>query len=101
MIIKNFEFNKLNLEKHKIFLFYGKNEGFVNEFIEKYFTKNINFETIKYNEDEFLKNSQTILSEMMNNSFFENKKSYIVSRVSDKIIKIIEEINSKKLMMFK
>ena len=34
---------------------------------------------------------------MMNNSFFENKKSYIVSRVSDKIIKIIEEINSKKI----
>ena len=24
MIIKNFEFNKLNLEKHKIFLFMGK-----------------------------------------------------------------------------
>lgn len=97
MIVKNFEFNKLNLEKHKIFLFYGKNEGFVNEFIEKYFTKNINFETIKYNEDEFLKNSQTILSEMMNKSFFENKKIYIVSKVSDKIINIIEEINSKKV----
>ena len=97
MIVKNFEFNKVNLEKHKIFLFYGKNEGLVNEFIEKYFTKNINYETIKYNEDEFLNNNQKILSEMMNYSFFENKKIYIVSRVSDKIIKIIEDINSKKV----
>ncbi len=97
MIVKNFEFNKVNFEKHKIFLFYGKNEGFVNEFVEKYFIKNINCETIKYNEDEFLNNNQTILSEMMNYSFFENKKIYIVSRVSDKIIKIIEDINSKKV----
>ncbi len=97
MIVKNFELNKLSLEKYKIFLFYGKNEGLINEVIEKFFIKNIDSETMKYNEDEFLKNNQTILSEMMNNSFFKNNKIYVISKVSDKIFKIIEEISSKNL----
>ena len=27
MIIKSYEINKINIEKNKFFLFYGKNEG--------------------------------------------------------------------------
>ena len=36
MIIKSFEINKINLDLNNIFLLYGKNNGFKNEF-----TKNI------------------------------------------------------------
>ena len=54
MILKSFELNKPGLKKYKIFLFYGKNEGLINEVIEKYFIKNIDSETMKYNEDEFI-----------------------------------------------
>ena len=38
MIIKSFEINKINLDLNNLFLFYGKNNGFKNEF-----TKNINY----------------------------------------------------------
>ena len=31
MIIKSFEIRKINLDKNKIILFYGKNEGLKNE----------------------------------------------------------------------
>ena len=33
MIIKSYELNKLNLEKNRLILFYGKNEGLKNELI--------------------------------------------------------------------
>ena len=33
MILKSFELNKINLEKNKIILIYGKNEGLKNEFL--------------------------------------------------------------------
>ena len=33
MIVKSFEINKIN-NSHKIFLFYGENEGHKNEIIE-------------------------------------------------------------------
>ena len=33
MIIKSYELNKLNLDKNKMILFYGKNEGLKNELI--------------------------------------------------------------------
>ena len=36
MIIKSFEINKINLDLNNLFLLYGKNNGFKNEF-----TKNI------------------------------------------------------------
>ena len=39
MIIKSYETNKINFEKNKLVLFYGKNEGFKNE-IKLYSVKN-------------------------------------------------------------
>ena len=35
MILKSFEINKINLITNKIILFYGKNEGYKNEEINK------------------------------------------------------------------
>lgn len=40
MIVKSFEINKIN-NSHKIFLFYGENEGHKNEIIEDKFKKKI------------------------------------------------------------
>ena len=48
MILKSFEINKINLITNKIILFYGKNEGYKNEEINKIKKR---FETIeKYDE---------------------------------------------------
>ena len=34
MIVKSFELGKINFEKGKVFLFYGKNEGLKREIID-------------------------------------------------------------------
>ena len=36
MILKSFELNKIDLQKNKIILLYGKNEGHKNEIISDY-----------------------------------------------------------------
>ena len=39
MILKSYEINKINLNKNKIILFYGKNEGLKKERNKNYFKK--------------------------------------------------------------
>ena len=56
MIIKNFELNKLDFNVYNIYLLYGKNDGFQNEIIKKYFTKDFKGEIINYDESEILNN---------------------------------------------
>ena len=53
MIIKNYELNKTNISKYNIYLFYGKNEGFQNEIIDNYFTKDFKETIYKYDESEY------------------------------------------------
>ena len=38
MIIKSFELDKINVKNSNFYLFYGENEGYKNEAIEKIFT---------------------------------------------------------------
>lgn len=95
MILKVFELNKLNLDKYNIYLLYGKNEGRKNEVIKSIFFKNFNGEVKKYDENEFLSNSTEILSEILNKSLFEEKKIFIISRATDKILKVTDEILKK------
>ena len=72
MIIKSFELNKINLDKHKIILLYGNNEGFKSSVIES-LTKNKG-QLLNYDEKEVLSNSDIFLEEISNNSLFENEK---------------------------
>ena len=60
MIVKVFEFNKLNISNFNLFLFYGKNEGLQNEIIKKYFVDKFEGQVDKYDEKEFINNSETI-----------------------------------------
>ena len=95
MIFKNFQLSKLNFDNYNFYLFYGKNEGFQNEIIQEYFIKNFKGEIIKYDENEVLNNNQIIIEEILNKSLFYEKKIVIVSRATDKSLKIIEEILDK------
>ena len=92
MIFKNFQLSKLNFDNYNFYLFYGKNEGFQNEIIQEYFIKDFKGEIIKYDENEVLNNNQIIIEEILNKSLFYEKKIVIVSRATDKSLKIIEEI---------
>ena len=96
MIVKAFEFSKINLGTNKIFLLYGENEGLKDEIIkkiEKNFSKNI----FRYDEKEILENKENFLNGILTKSLFENEKLIIVSRTTDKIEPIIEGIIEKNI----
>jgi len=96
MIVKAFEFNKVNLSTNKFFLLYGENSGFKDEIIkkiEKNFTNNI----FRYDEKEILENKENFLNSILSKSLFENEKLIIVSRTTDKIKTLIEEIIEKNV----
>ena len=95
MIIKSFEINKINLDKNKFLLFYGKNEGLKNE-VKNNLLKNKNL-TAKYDEKEIIENSDILIEDLNSRSLFEDEKIIIVNRATDKIFKIISEIVEKQI----
>ena len=96
MIKKHFEIEKINLENNYIFLFYGENEGLKNEVIKKNFSKFIE-STYRYEESEIFNNKDNFFMELFSQSFFDNKKLIIISRISEKIKDIIEDLIEKKI----
>ena len=96
MIIKNFEINKININNFKIFLLYGPNEGYKDEIIENELSNSVrNIE--KYDEKQVLENLHIFFSKLFNKSFFDEDKTIIVSRVSDKILDLIKKILERDL----
>ena len=97
MIIKSFELNKIDVKSSNFYLFYGENEGYKNEAIEKIFNINISKNIYRYEEKEILDNSESFFESIQSKSFFEKEKLIIISRVSDKIKNIVEEIIEKNI----
>ena len=95
MIIKSFELNKINPNVNKFILLYGKNEGLKNEFSRNLLKKRINIK--KYEEKEILDNPEVFIENIMSQSLFENERVIIIKRVTDKSLKIFEEINPKNI----
>ena len=97
MIIKNFEINKINFSKNTIFLLYGENEGQKQEAISL-IIKNTNITNkFNYEESEIIENKENFFNSILSKSFFEDKKTIIISRASDKIKDMIEEIYEKDI----
>ena len=94
MILKNFEIDKIDLNKTNIILLYGKNNGFKKE-TTKIILKNIKEKPKIYDEREIFENYENFIDSLLSKSFFEEKKIIIINRVTDKILKIIEEIKLK------
>ncbi len=97
MIIKSYEANKSNLEGRNMILLYGKNEGLQNETVEKTFIADFNGSINKYDENEFINSYETISSEILTKSLFDEKKILIISRVGERILKYIEEISDRNI----
>ena len=95
MIIKSFEINKIDFDKNKLVLFYGKNEGFKNEATNNLIKEKD--EVTKYEEKEVLENINNFIESILSKSLFESEKIIIIKRVTDKILKIIDEIDSKNI----
>ena len=97
MIQKAFEINKIDLNKYNLYLFYGENEGYKNEIIKNKFEKLYPNQIYRYDEKEVLEKKNEFFNGILSKSFFENQKIIIISRVSDKIKDIIEEISLKNI----
>ena len=95
MILKSFELKKIDLNKNKIILMYGKNEGLKNESLNLILKNSKNISN--FDEKEVLENSISFLESALSKSLFENEKIIIIKRATDKIIKIIEEIESRNI----
>ena len=94
MIVKSYEVGKIDISKYKIYLFYGKNEGLQIDLIDKYFLNKFTGQINKYEENEFINNFNNIYSEIQTKSLFQNQRIFIISRVTEKFLKIAEEISN-------
>ena len=97
MIKKAFEIDKINLEKYNLYLLYGENEGYKNEIIKNKFENKYKNQIYRYDEKEVLDKKNEFFNSILSKSFFENEKLIIISRSTDKIKDIIEEIYSKNI----
>ena len=97
MIIKSYELNKIDVNTNKIFLLYGQNEGLKNEITKKYFTNKFKENIYRYDEKEIIDNKSNFFNGILSRSFFEEKKLFIISRVTDKLNSIIEEVIEKEI----
>ncbi len=95
MIIKYFEIKKINIDINKIILLYGKNEGLKNEATNLLIKDNS--EVNYYEESSILHNSDNFIEQITSKSLFGEEKTIIIKRASDKILKIINELNEKNI----
>ena len=95
MILKFFDVKKIDLDKNKFILFYGKNEGLKNEAINSLIKDKSNISY--YEEKEILERSDNFMENILSKSLFESEKTIIIKRASDKILKIIDELSIKDI----
>ena len=96
MILKSFELDKTNFSKFKLFVLYGENEGLKKEIISK-IKRNYNNKEIIYEEEQILKNKDLFFSEIKNKSLFDENKTFIIERSSEKISEIVMDLDQNFL----
>ena len=96
MIIKSFELEKIISLNLKIHLIYGNNEGIKQDIISNFYKKNYEGEVLKYDEQDILINKDEFISSLLNKSLFESEKLIIISRATDKLTTVIDEVLERK-----
>ncbi len=96
MILKAFEVQKVK-SKYNIYLLYGENEGYKSQVLNDVFISNFKGEIVKSDENEILKNEDNFISKILNKSLFDERKIFIINKVSDKFLGIITEIIDRNL----
>ena len=97
MKIKAYEHQKIKKIKNNIFLFYGENDGYKSHVINSIFIDNYKGNVERFDESEILNNFENFISSLINKSFFDDLKLIIISRVSEKIVKLIDELLDRKI----
>lgn len=96
MIIKSFELEKIISLNLNIHLIYGNNEGIKQDIVSNFYKKNYEGEVLKYDEQDVLTNKDEFISSLLNKSLFETEKLIIISRGTDKLTTVINELLDRK-----
>ena len=94
MILKFYETGKIDTAKSKIILFYGKNERQIKDSVDNLVKKN---EILNYEQNEIIENYRNFFDKIYTKSLFGESKIIIIKRVTDKILNIIQDIDSLKI----
>ena len=97
MIVKSFEFKKIDVKKYNFYLFYGENEGLKKELIDTKFNKYFETKIYNYEENLILNNEKEFFDTILTKSFFDNEKLIIISGITNKIFNIFEQILEKEI----
>ncbi len=101
MIIKFFDLKKNLKNNINFFLLYGANSGLIEETINITLKPSLSKNIYNYDENEILSNVDEFKEGILTKSFFEKDKLVIISRASDKILNVIEDIFDKNIEDFK
>ena len=85
--------NNIEVLKNNIVLFYGENQGLIQEFKLKIYNKYIDAQILKYNQEEIIDNSNNFFNEINNSSLFNDKKVFLIDKITDKFLEIIKQIS--------
>ena len=99
MIIKSYEINKI-IGNFNFYLFYGKNQGLKDEIIKVILKKNKE-KVFNYDEKQILEEKENFFENILSGSLFENEKTIIINRASDKIYEIIHELSEREIKSVK
>tara|TARA_X000000950_G_C13800662_1_gene613404 strand:+ start:163 stop:1155 length:993 start_codon:yes stop_codon:yes gene_type:complete len=96
MIFKSYLIEQnIGLLRDKLSLFYGENVGLQNEFKNKIKFDNKEAKIIYLDQESIIKNTESFFEEILNFSLFDKRKVFLIDGVNDKILSLIEEIDSK------
>ena len=95
MIVKHFEIRKINSTLNKVILLYGKNDGLKDE-ATNFLIKKDTVVSV-YEESSILDDPESFIESLKSKSLFGEKKTIIIKRASDKILKIIDELNEEEI----
>jgi len=95
MILKSNDINKIDKNTIHLILFYGKNEGLKNEAFNVLIKEKIIF--FNYEEKEILDNENNFIETILSKSLFDPQKFIVIKRATDKILRIIENLQQKNL----
>ena len=94
MILKFYETKNIDTSKSKIILFYGKNDRQIKDTVDHLVNKK---ELLNYEQNEIIEKNKDFFDEIYTKSLFGESRAIIIKRVSDKILNIIQEIDTSKI----
>ena len=98
MIIKNFEIDKFKKSNSNLHLIYGINEGIKQDLINNIYLEGYKGDIFKYEEHEVLNNIDQFISNLLTKSLFGNKKIIIISRATDKLCTLINDLLDREIV---